>query len=124
MLGGQGVIVSPELGKTDLETLAGKSVLPVGIVVSGFWPFCVSRVLADDLKIDQPFVSPKGEQGWARRDNQLYWIYPNWPVDLRAAQEQLKKAGFRMFVHLDEPVPKAVKIKHRPGLWNYNIGLK
>ncbi len=124
MMGGKGVIVSPELGKTDMEALAAKSVLPVGAVVSGFWPFCVSRVLAEDLKTDLPFISPKGEEGWAHQFEHLYWIYPNWQVDLRAAQDHLKKAGYRMFVHLDEPVPKAVKIKRRPGLWNYEIGLK
>ncbi len=124
MMGGNGVIVSPELGQSDLEALAAKSVLPVGAVVSGFFPFCVSRVKADNVKTDQPFVSPKGEQGWVRRFNDLYWVYPNWPVDLRSAQEKLQKAGYRMFVHLDEPVPKAVKIKRRPGLWNYKIGLK
>jgi len=124
MMGGQGVIVSPELGKSDLEGLAAKSVLPVGIVVSGFWPFCVSRVLADGLKTDQPFVSPKGEQGWVRQYSRLYWVYPNWPVDLRALQDPLQKAGYRMFVHLDEPVPRPVKIKRRPGLWNLDIGLR
>ena len=124
MMGGQGVIVSPEMGRSDLEALAAKSVLPVGVVVFGFWPFCMSRGVADSVKLDQPFVSPKGEQGWVRQFGHLYWVYPNWPVDLRAAQDKLQKAGFRMFVHLDEPVPKTVKIKRRPGLWNYEIGLK
>jgi putative protease len=123
MMGGQGVIVSPELGKTDLEALAAKSVLPLGLVVSGFWPLCVSRVPGDRIQTDQPFISPKGEQGWVREYNDLYWVYPNWQVDLRAVQGQLQKAGYRMFIHLDEPVPKAVKIKKRPGLWNYDLGL-
>lgn len=124
MMGGQGVIVSPELGQGDFEALAAKSVLPVGVVVSGFWPFCVSRSLADGFKVGQPFTSPKGEQGWAYEHSRLYWIYPNWQVDLRASQSQLQKAGYRMFVHLDEPVPKSVKIKRRPGKWNWEIGLK
>ncbi len=123
-MGGQGVIVSPELGADDLEALARKSVLPLGVVVSGFWPFCVSRVLADELETDKAFESPHGEQGWASRHGQLYWIYPNWPVDLRSVQEQLKRAGYRLFVHLDEPVPASVKIKKRPGRWNWDIGLK
>jgi putative protease len=124
MMGGKGVIVSPELGRADLEALAAKSVLPVGVVVSGYWPFCVSRVLAEGFKTGQPFISPKGEQGWVHRFEHLYWIYPNWQVDLRGGQAHLKIAGYRMFVHLDEPVPKAVKIKRRPGMWNYDIGLK
>ncbi len=124
LMGGQGVIVSPELGGGDLQGLADKSVLPLGIVVSGFWPFCVSRVLSEDLKTNQPFVSPKDEQGWAVRHGQLYWIYPNWPIDLRSEQESLKRTGFRLFVHLEEPVPKSVKIKKRPGKWNWDHGLK
>ncbi len=124
MMGGQGVIVSPEMGQSDLETLAAKSVLPVGVVISGFWPYCVSRVVADGVKLEQPFVSPKGEQGWVQQFGHLYWVYPNWPVDLRAAQDKLQKAGYRMFIHLDEPVPKGVEIKRRPGLWNYELGLK
>ncbi len=124
ILGGRGVIVSPELGREDLVALANKSVLPLGIVVSGYWPLCVSRVLADDMKTDVAFTSPRGEQGWVRRYGQLYWLYPNWPIDLRNRQEDLKKAGYRMMVHLDEPVPSAVKIKRRPGKWNWDIGLK
>jgi U32 family peptidase len=124
MIGGQGVIVSPELGRGDLQILADKSVLPLGIIVSGFWPFCVSRVLAEDLKTQQPIVSPKQEQGWAVRYGQLYWIYPNWPVDLRSEQENLKHAGYRLFVHLEEPVPRSVRIKKRPGRWNWDGGLK
>ena len=124
IMGGQGVIVSPEIGHADLQALADKSVLPLGIVVSGFWPFCVSRVLADDLKSDQPFVSPKEEQGWAVRHGALYWIYPNWPLDLRAEQDHLKRIGFRLFVHLEEPLPKGVKVKKRPGRWNWDGGMK
>jgi U32 family peptidase len=124
ILGANGVIVSPELGRTDLQSLADKSVLPLGIVVSGFWPFCVSRALAEELKTQQPFVSPKEEQGWAVRYGQLHWIYPNWPVDLRSEQENLKRAGFRLFVHLEEPVPRTIRIKKRPGRWNWDGGLK
>jgi putative protease len=124
LLGGQGVIVSPELGQQDMEALAAKSVLPLGAVVSGQWPFCVSRVVAPEIKPGQPFVSPKGEQGWVQRYGGLYWIYPNWPVNLRSAQEFLVKAGYRLFVHLEEPIPKGVTIKKRPGNWNWEIGLK
>jgi U32 family peptidase len=123
-MGGHGVIVSPELGHGDLQALADKSVLPLGIVVSGFWPFCISRVLAEDLKTRQPIVSPKQEQGWAIRYGQLYWIYPNWPIDLRSEQENLQRTGFRLFVHLEEPVPRSVRIKTRPGRWNWDGGLK
>jgi putative protease len=124
LLGGQGAIVSPELSRVDLEALAAKSVLPLGVVVSGHWPLCVSRVLSEELVVDQPFTSPQGEQAWARQYGGLYWIYPNWPVDLRAQQDELVKFGYRLFVHIDEPVPRAVAIKKRAGRWNYELGLK
>ena len=124
LLGGQGVMVSPELDEADLKSLGEKSVLPLGVVVSGHWPFCVSRVLADEFKPEHDFVSPKGEQGWVKRYGQLYWVYPNWPIDLRSVQERLHGFGFRLFVHLDEPVPHNIKIKKRPGRWNWDIGLK
>jgi putative protease len=124
LMGGNGVVVSPELGRDDLLALGSNSVLPLGVVLSGFWPFCVSRVVDDGLKTHQPFVSPKGEQGWVRRHGNLHWVYPNWTVDLRAAQKQLIKAGYRLFVHLDEPIPKHVTVKRRPGKWNWEHGLK
>jgi putative protease len=124
LLGGQGVVASPELNRSDLEALAAKSVLPLGIVVSGHWPLCVSRVLADGMKTDQPFASPRHEQAWVRRYGELYWIYPNWPIDLRNYQDGLIKAGYRLLIHLDEPVPRAVSIKKRPGHWNWALGLK
>lgn len=124
LLGGDGVIVSPELARDDMEGLAAKSVLPLGVVLSGQWPFCVSRVVAGDIHLDQPFESPKGEQGWVVRHDSLYWVYPNWPINLRSAQTPLMKAGYRLFVHLEEPIPQDVKIKKRPGKWNWEIGLK
>jgi putative protease len=124
LLGGKGVIVSPELGKADLSALAAKSVLPLGIVISGYWPYCVSRTLAEGVKLNLPFVSPRGEEGWARRYGSLYWIYPNWSIDLQPEQQALVAAGYRLFVHIDEPVPKTVQTKKRPGRWNWDIGLK
>ncbi len=124
LLGGQGVIVSPELGKQDFAALSDKSVLPLGIVLSGYWPYCVSRTLAEGVKLSQPFVSPRGEEGWARRYGSLYWIYPNWSIDLQPERQALVSAGYRLFVHLDEPVPRAVRTKKRPGRWNWDIGLK
>ncbi|MBC2716484.1 MAG: U32 family peptidase [Desulfobacteraceae bacterium] len=120
----KGVIVSPELGKTDYAGLPSKSLLPLGIVVSGNWPLCVSRIISDDLKTAQLFNSPKGEQAWARQYGSDFWVFPNWQVDLTPKKEALKKAGYKILVHLSEPLPKKVKLKQRPGLWNWEIGLK
>ncbi|MEJ2037514.1 MAG: U32 family peptidase, partial [Desulfosarcinaceae bacterium] len=124
LAGGHGVIVSPELGREDLTALPSKSVLPLGVVVSGLWPYCVSRILAETLKTNQPFTSPRGEQGWARRYGGLYWIFPNWALDLEFARDVLIKAGYRLLVHLEEPVPREISIKHRPGRWNWDVGMR
>ncbi|MCJ8502811.1 U32 family peptidase [Desulfatitalea alkaliphila] len=124
LLGGQGVIVSPELGQEDYEALSSKSVLPLGAVIYGHWPFCVSRTAAADLQPEQPFESPRQEQGWLARYGSLNWVFPNWPIDLRGAQDTLAKAGYRLFVQLEEPVPRSVQIKKRPGKWNWELGLR
>jgi putative protease len=119
-LGMQGAIVSPELGREDYLKLPRHSPLPLGVVVAGHWPLCVSRTLGPELQAERPFFSPKGEQSWAARYGSEVWLFPNWEIDLKARQVELRKAGYQLFVHLHEPVPKAVKMKKRPGLWNYD----
>ncbi|MCF8068915.1 MAG: U32 family peptidase [Desulfobacterales bacterium] len=123
-LGFSGAIVSTELGEDDYMKLPEHSSLPLGIVVYGNWPLCISRVLAENLKEGEPFTSPMGEQGWAKKYNHNYWVYPNWKVDIRKKQESLVRAGYRRFIHLFEPVPKTVTLKKRPGLWNWEHGLR
>jgi len=123
-MGFSGAIVSPELGKSDYPRLPAKSPIPLGIVISGYWPLCISRTVSGAIETDKPFVSPKGEQAWIRRYGGNYWIYPNWPINLTAVQDQLIKIGYRAFVHMEEPVPDAIRIKKRQGLWNWDLGLK
>jgi len=36
---------------------------------------------------------------------------------------QLQRAGYSLFLHLHEPVPKDIRLKRRPGVWNWTIGL-
>jgi putative protease len=71
-----------------------------------------------------PFDSPRGEQAWVERHGPDYWVYPNWRLDITGKRALLERAGMRMFAHLDEPVPRGVSVKKRPGLWNWEIGLK
>lgn len=123
-LGFDGAFVSPELGETDILTLCRQSPLPLGIVLSGHWPLCISRTLAADMKLRQPFESPRGEQAWAEQYGPDYWIFPNWKLDIDEKKRALQEAGINLFAHLDEPVPPAITIKKRPGLWNWEIGLK
>jgi putative protease len=122
-LGFNGVIVSPELGQEDYLLLPKHSPLPIGIVTAGNWPLCVSRTLAENMKTGRSFTSPKGEQAWVRQYGSDYWMFPNWELDIRAKQDLLQKAGYSLFVHLIEPLPKGVKLKKRPGLWNWNLNL-
>jgi putative protease len=118
-LGFSGAIVSPELAAEDFLKLPRCSPLPLGIVVGGNWPLCVARAAAADLDIDAPFRSPKGEEAWTTRYGSLYWVFPNWRLELRDQMENLRRAGYVLFAHLMEPVPKTVQLKDRPGLWNW-----
>lgn len=122
-MGMSGAIVSPELGKDNLLALPAASPLPLGLVLSGNWPLCVSRIPPDGLAPDVPVFSPKGEAAWAATHGPDTWVFPNWPVDFSDHQATLQKAGYRLFVHLWEPIPEGVRIKKRPGLWNWAHGL-
>ena len=123
-MGFHGAVASPELGAEDYRSLAARSCLPLGIVVSGSWPLGISRMAPAGLKPGEPFSSPRGEQAWFVRHGPLFWLYPNWRIDLGAHTEAFHKMGYRLFIHLAEPVPPGVKIKKRAGLWNWKLGLK
>lgn len=122
--GFSGAIVSPELGQKDCLSLPRQSPLPLGIVVSGNWPLCISRILSNRLTLNALFQSPKGEMAWASFPDSNYWIYPNWKLDLTAFHKELKRAGYQRFVHLIESVPRFIKMKDRPGYWNWKINLQ
>jgi U32 family peptidase len=123
-LGFSGAMVSPELGREDLLSLPKQSPLPLGIVLSGHWPVCISRTLSEGIDMDKPFASPKGEQAWIRKYEENYWIYPNWKLDIRDQRNTLQMAGYVLFMHLYEYVPRTVQLKNRPGMWNWDIGLQ
>lgn len=123
-MGFAGAFASPELGRDDYLALPETSPLPLGIVVSGSWPLCISRTVGTDVKEGEPLTSPRGEQSWVYRHGADYWMYPNWQLDLRAKATELKRAGYRMIAHLIEPLPPQIRLKQRPGLWNWDIGLK
>jgi U32 family peptidase len=121
--GFSGAIVSPELSKDDYLLMPKNSPLPLGIAIYGNWPLSVARSVSDDLKTGMPFTSPRGEEAWAVLHDSDLWLYPNWPLDMRFARERLVAAGYRLFVTLSEPVPENVKIKNRPGKWNWDLSL-
>ncbi len=122
-LGMAGVIVSPELSGPDFLALPKHSPLPLGVVINGIWPLCLSRIKADHLHAAEPFTSPKGETAWTVPYGDLFWTFPNWFFDIRAKRHELVKAGYQLVVHLRERIPKKVAIKDRPGLWNWDLPL-
>jgi putative protease len=122
--GFSGAIVSPELDSQDFLHLPENSPLPLGIVISGNWPLSISRILSSNFKADTEFTSPKGEHGWVKKYGSDFWVYPNWELDISSKKDELKKAGYLLFVNLIEPVPAKVKMKKRPGLWNWDLKLK
>ncbi|MBA3008912.1 MAG: U32 family peptidase [Proteobacteria bacterium] len=121
--GFSGAIVSPELDKDTFLCLPRTSDLPLGVVTYANWPLAVSRIISPDLTPGLMFQSPKGEGAWISKSNNIYYTFPNWPLDLSAQMEELQGAGYSMFVSLRENVPKGVKMKPRPGTWNWNLKL-
>ena len=100
------------------------SPIPLGIVIGGDWPLCVARTAAPELALGTAFSSPKGEEAWVVKHGNLFWTYPNWRLDLRDRQEELRRAGYGLFVHLVGPVPEHITLKERPGVWNWQGGLQ
>ncbi|MCD4674537.1 MAG: U32 family peptidase [Desulfobacula sp.] len=121
--GFSGAIVSPELDQETFCSLPKTCELPLGVVVYGNWPLGISRIISKDLKINQAFTSPKGETAWISKHNSNYFIFPNWYLDITSKKETLKNAGFSLFITIHETIPSTIKIKNRPGLWNWNLKL-
>ena len=121
--GFSGAIVSPELDKDTFLSLPGASVLPLGVVIHANWPLAVSRIISPDLSVKTLFQSPKKEGAWISRSNDTFYVFPDWCLDLTAHRGLLEKAGYTCFVTLQEPVPRGVRMKNRPGLWNWHLKL-
>jgi U32 family peptidase len=121
--GFSGAIVSPELGRTDYLRLPQRSSLPLGVILSGNWPLCISRILSAHLKLERVFQSPREEMAWVSRPDSNFWVYPNWHLNLAIHRKELERAGYQRFVHLAEPIGQSIKMKDRPGDWNWKIDL-
>ncbi|MCK5836657.1 MAG: U32 family peptidase, partial [Desulfobacula sp.] len=121
--GVSGAIVSPELDQETFCSLPRACDLPLGVVIYGNWPLGISRIISNDLKPNQPFTSPMGETAWISKHNNNYFVFPNWYLDLTSKREVLIKAGFSAFINIHENIPRGIKIKNRPGLWNWDLKL-
>lgn len=122
-LGFKAAIVSPELSAEDMLALPGQSPLPLGVLLSGFWPVGISRHSFAGGKLNEAFVSPKREVFWARHYGQNLWIYPGWPLDISPAKEQLQAAGYKIFVNIKESLPREVPEPQRSSPFNWELGL-
>jgi putative protease len=122
-LGFSAAIVSPELPGEDILALPRQSCLPLGVVLSGYWPMGVTRHHLEGLKPGEPFSSPKNEVFWARRYGQNTWIYPGWPLDIEDRRPQLEAAGYTLFVRIDEHPPQTVPEPRRTSPFNWDIPL-
>lgn len=118
-LGFKSAFVSPELTKEAFLALPRQSPLPLGVVLSGFWPVGVGRHDPVGIKSNEPFASPKGEMFWTRRYGQNTWVYPAWPLDITNFRPELEAAGYAFFAHIEETLPKAMATASRPGLFNW-----
>lgn len=121
--GFSGAIISPELDQETVMMMPQQSDLPLGLVIYGNWPLGISRIISGNLDINTAFTSPKGETAWISKHNNDYHLFPNWHLDLTSKKEALVKAGFSIFVHMHEPVPAGIRMKDRPGLWNWDLKL-
>ena len=122
-LGCSGAFVSPELAGTDFLSLAEQPPLPLGIVLAGLWPLCLSRTAPVNIKPDLAFLSPRKESAWIVAHDSCFWVYPNWPLNIQDWRKQLEKKGYSCFVRFFESVPEGVTLKNRPGVWNREAGL-
>jgi putative protease len=121
--GFSGAIVSPELESQTLLSLPKSSCLPLAAVCRANWPVAISRIAAPDLSIGKGFKSPMGELAWTSKFNATYHTFPNWFLDLSSKTQELQQAGFVMCVNLFENIPQGIRMKPRPGTWNWNLKL-
>jgi putative protease len=122
-MGFTGAFVSPELPREEMLALPKQSPLPLGAVISGFWPVGISRFGLLGVKPNEPFLSPMGEPFWARQYGGNIWIYPGWPMDLTAKRQEMAAAGYGFFAHMLENPPASLPEMKRESLFNWDGAL-
>ncbi|MCF8106454.1 MAG: U32 family peptidase [Desulfohalobiaceae bacterium] len=122
-LGFKGTFVSPELERDKLLDLPRTAPLPLGIVLSGSWPLCISRFLSPGIKPGQIIKSPKQELSFVVKQGQNYLHFPNWELDLSAFQIELEQAGYTLFAHLFQPRPPQAPQPRRTSTFNWDLRL-
>ncbi|MBU1230963.1 MAG: U32 family peptidase [Proteobacteria bacterium] len=123
-LGMQAAFVSPELSGEELLSLPRTSPIPLGIVLGGLWPLGLTRILAEEVHLEEPILSPRGEVAWVRKHGANHWIFPGWELDLSGHRRELEQAGFALFATLREMWPKFLMDSNpRTSVFNWDQGL-
>lgn len=122
-MGFESAFVSPELSRDDFLSLPKQCCLPLGMVLSGFWPVGISRHALNLVKANETFYSPKRESFWGRNYGRNLWIYPGWPLDLSAHRQELEAAGYCFFAKLEENLPPGMPPLRRTSEFNWNGSL-
>ena len=115
-----GCIVSPELCSQDILDLPALAPLPLGILGKGYWPFGISRILAESVQIGETYRSPHGEDMFVKKIGQNHWLYPTWGIDITDKSKQLKQAGYQVFVQFQEQLPKKIQGAKRSSNFNWD----
>ncbi len=122
-LGIESAFVSPELSGAELLSLPRHSPIPLGIVMGGFWPLGITRILAEEVRVEEPLLSPRGEVAWVRKFGNNHWIFPGWELDLSGHRRELEQAGYALFATLREVWPKFLETAPRTSVFNWDQGL-
>lgn len=123
-LGMQAAFVSPELSGEELLSLPRTSPIPLGIVLGGLWPLGITRILAEEVHLEEPILSPRSEVAWVRKHGANHWIFPGWELDLSGHRRELEQAGYALFATLREMWPKFLMDSNpRTSVFNWDQGL-
>ena len=123
-LGMEAAFVSPELSGAELLSLPRVSPIPLGIVLGGLWPLGITRILAEEVHLEEPVLSPRGEVAWVRKHGGNHWIFPGWELDLSAHRRELEQAGYALFATLRELWPRFLMDSNpRTSVFNWDQGL-
>lgn len=116
-------IVSMELTKEDLQSLARTSPLPLGFVTKGYFPIGITRFSPQGISLDKSFSSALKEDFWVKKYGSSYWFYPAWELDLSAFENELVSMGYSFFVHITEYAPKGVAVVRKQSTFNWHLSL-
>ncbi|GAB6160908.1 peptidase U32 family protein [Desulfothermus naphthae] len=98
-MGFKGAVLSPELKDINLlADIVKASPIPLGVFVKGLWPYTISRTKHEEIPLKAIIYSPRNEPMWMDRLYKNYYLFPKKEINLTSKMEQLKSAGFKLFL--------------------------